>query len=141
MAEEFDQYAVGWDAIASADADPADEASWVPVRSQVDTREDAERMVWQLRDLNERNPAVRNVGMFGRPTPVDWTPVDPGPRPLPEPPVAPVVEDQDQPADQPADPLPVENTEGPPETADTPFEEPVFVPMDDETPASTTDNG
>ena len=140
MAEEFDQYAVGWDAIADSNSDPADEASWVPVRSQQSDREVAERLVWQLRDVHANNPAVRNVGLFGRPTPPDWVSLDVGPRPLPDP--IPPVEDQavvtDDSAstDQPAEPAPeAVQTSGPPETADTPFEEPEFVPMDDSAPA------
>ncbi len=94
--DEFEQYAVGWDAIVDSNSDPADEASWAPVRSPQYDRETAERLVHQLREVHRLNPAVRNVELFGRPLPPDWVQLEVGPRPLPDAP---------QPVVQPAAPV------------------------------------
>ncbi|QFG10106.1 hypothetical protein PBI_LEMURIA_26 [Mycobacterium phage Lemuria] len=74
--QDFDQYAVGWEAIVSNEADPADAASWAPVFSGQPDRAAAEEMTRTLREIHRHNPAVRNVKMFGRPALPDWTAID-----------------------------------------------------------------
>lgn len=70
---QYDQFAVGWDAIISSEADPADPASWAPVYSGQADRAAAEEMTRTLREIHRNNPAVRNVQMYGRPAIPAWT--------------------------------------------------------------------
>ncbi|AHJ86575.1 hypothetical protein Jolie2_25 [Mycobacterium phage Jolie2] len=72
MDQDFDQYAVGWDAIVSNEADPADASSWAPVYAGQPDRAAAEEMTRTLREIHRNNPAVRNVQMYGRPAIPAW---------------------------------------------------------------------
>lgn len=74
--QDFDQYAVGWEAIVSNEADPLDDASWAPVFSGQPDRAAAEEMTRTLREIHRLNPAVRNVQMFGRPAVPDWQAIE-----------------------------------------------------------------
>lgn len=102
MADEaFDQYAVGWEALSSADADPADDASWTAVYSVQADRATAEQMTHILREVHRLNPTIRDVNLFGRPPVPGWEAMVLGPRPIPPVPVIPEPEPED-----PAEPEP-----------------------------------
>lgn len=73
--QDFDTYAVGWEAIVSNEADPADASSWAPVYAGQPDRAAAEEMTRTLREIHRNNPAVRNVQLYGRPAVPAWQPI------------------------------------------------------------------
>lgn len=112
--QDFDTYAVGWDAIVSNEADPADPTSWAPVYAGQPDRAAAEEMVRTLREIHRNNPAVRNVQMFGRPSLPDWTaiavpderPAEPAPSTDLGPAIGEAVAEHPTPIDDPAAAVP-----------------------------------
>lgn len=130
--QDFDEYSAGWEAIVDSTSDPELDSSWAQVFTTPSDRESAAKLVWMLRDLHAQNPAVRNVGLYGRPSIPQWTEVDAGPKPAPEP-VEPPAEPAPEVAPIPADGAEVQDdepaaepeeseatvVEGPPETPES----------------------
>lgn len=124
---EFDQYAVGWEALVPADADPMLDESWEPVYSVQIDRQTAENMTHQLREVHRLNPTIRNVELFGRPAVPSWENLNLAVRPIWEQaaPVASATVPYADPSDPVVEPPPVVEDQAPAAEPEPAVEQPV----------------